>query len=1035
MTMEHRALSPQRSSVPADAQPDEPTTTTTTTPTATAVSTSTAPTCDHLTRSTSLLDGVDLESAQDAPNAPPSPPRNDPPSSAPAPARPATPPPAPSTTTAAAITFPPPSQQLSTPSTSALLTTPPAPLPASAPPVTRTLSSSATATSARIYGVCLVGFDHAIGPNIEFAWPPELERNDELNRNLPFLALPDGAHAREEDYSYFHLLVPSIHPRQTVFGISCNRQIPADELLNKGKDVTRSTVQKAIVVLASKVRSVLGPLPLFSPSFFPTDPGIPAGQPIFGALRDKLGVITRSFFAQRDFADKSILVDLYSSFELSDQARRAAREGERGGKGMGGGEWKGKGKGKGRAEEESTSLREFVYKFRFKTLMLLKLLMLQRRVMFFATSTPVELLCTFQYSLVALIPALLTNLEDAAAPELDERSGKLGKPSSLRTSERGSLVRYLGLPLNVFGNVRLGSPPSFLFLLLSPSPFSEKELTYEIENTQDSFFQPYLPLQQIDLLKTTSFLVGTTNSIFQQQRDCNIDVIVNIDNATLDILNPALTPLITLTAADRKWMDELVTTVEQSWDPRDPSRPQGQGFVGSEDFLRGKFEEYVCSLLACVKFGDFLANGARADMLLSAPGTSASFHFASFSLPSTLLPSHRPSSHDTRTNTCSLLPTTGWLSLVTELESYNPASFNEAFLRAFRRTKAFELWDRTTDEVIFDLVEPKHPMEGKTNPLEDVGIRLVHGLHDLHLQENLAPTREAITRGLSSGGESIWGAYRWAREEANRRTKEGPDDGGRAWVQGGLEGASKGAQSVVAGIAGGFLGAARKSGLFAPVRPAASEAAATEAARARAPSPTPSVSSATSNKSSSQLVTPTTSPSIPQGSFLRPLSTAVAAAPATPSSFSSSSMTSSAPPAPAAPPTSSLGGFFGGLRRSFIEGATPASSSASSSSSLPIPIPGLSWRNSTSSAPSPSASSSSSSASSFSASLPPQPPRTRQLTLERELRSTTGDAAITVRDLDEEAVAAARDLDKEWDERDRENGRDEARRKLEGAPA
>ncbi|GAA5960992.1 hypothetical protein JCM21900_001939, partial [Sporobolomyces salmonicolor] len=517
----------------------------------------------------------------------------------------------------------------------------------------------------------------------------------------------------------------------------------------------------------------------------------------------------------------------------------------------------------------------------------------------------------------------------------------------------------------------------------------------------DSFFQPYLPLQQIDLLKTTSFLVGTTNSIFQQQRDCNIDVIVNIDNATLDILNPALTPLITLTAADRKWMDELVTTVEQSWDPRDPSRPQGQGFVGSEDFLRGKFEEYVCSLLACVKFGDFLANGARADMLLSAP----------------------------------------------ELESYNPASFNEAFLRAFRRTKAFELWDRTTDEVIFDLVEPKHPMEGKTNPLEDVGIRLVYGLHDLHLQENLAPTREAITRGLSSGGESIWGAYRWAREEANRRTKEGPDDGGRAWVQGGLEGASKGAQSVVAGIAGGFLGAARKSGLFAPVRPAASEAAATEAARSRAPSPTPSFSSATSNKSSSQLVTPTTSPSVPQGSFLRPLSTAVAAAPATPSSFSSSSMTSSAPPAPAVPPTSSLGGFFGGLRRSFIEGATPTSSSASSSSSLPIPIPGLSWRNSTSSAPSPSASSSSSSASSFSASLPPQPPRTRQLTLERELRSTTGDAAITVRDLDEEAVAAARDLDKEWDERERErrrreadergreSGRDEARRKLEGAPA
>lgn len=45
---------------------------------------------------------------------------------------------------------------------------------------------------------------------------------------------------------------------------------------------------------------------------------------------------------------------------------------------------------------------------------------------------------------------------------------------------------------------------------------------------QDSFFQPYLPLQQIDLLKTRSYLVGTTNSIFQQQRDCHIDVLVNV---------------------------------------------------------------------------------------------------------------------------------------------------------------------------------------------------------------------------------------------------------------------------------------------------------------------------------------------------------------------------------------------------------------------------------------------------------------------------------------------------------------------------
>lgn len=71
----------------------------------------------------------------------------------------------------------------------------------------------------------------------------------------------------QEDYSYFHI-VPSPPETstdqasnsitQTVFGISCNRQIPASQLLVKGDQVTRSTVQKAVVILATK--PVFGPI-------------------------------------------------------------------------------------------------------------------------------------------------------------------------------------------------------------------------------------------------------------------------------------------------------------------------------------------------------------------------------------------------------------------------------------------------------------------------------------------------------------------------------------------------------------------------------------------------------------------------------------------------------------------------------------------------------------------------------------------------------------------------------------------------------
>jgi hypothetical protein len=75
----------------------------------------------------------------------------------------------------------------------------------------------------------------------------------------------------EEDYTYFTLR----HLDTTLFGISCTRQMLSSELHARPADVTRSTIQKAIVVLARK--------------------------PVFGPIREKLGVVTRAWFLQRDF--------------------------------------------------------------------------------------------------------------------------------------------------------------------------------------------------------------------------------------------------------------------------------------------------------------------------------------------------------------------------------------------------------------------------------------------------------------------------------------------------------------------------------------------------------------------------------------------------------------------------------------------------------------------------------------------------------------------------------------------------------------
>lgn len=60
----------------------------------------------------------------------------------------------------------------------------------------------------------------------------------------------------------------------SLFGISCTRQLDSSTLIDRPPEVTRSTVQKAVVVIAD------------SPVYF-------------GGLKEKLGMVTRAWFAQR----------------------------------------------------------------------------------------------------------------------------------------------------------------------------------------------------------------------------------------------------------------------------------------------------------------------------------------------------------------------------------------------------------------------------------------------------------------------------------------------------------------------------------------------------------------------------------------------------------------------------------------------------------------------------------------------------------------------------------------------------------------
>lgn len=308
---------------------------------------------------------------------------------------------------------------------------------------------------------------------------------------------------------------------------------------------------------------------------------------------------------------------------------------------------------------------------------------------------PVERLCKTQYSLVSLVPGLLPSLQDCAVPTFDTSSYQRQRVESLKMSDRKSLLAFMGLPLPLF--------------------------------SEGAFFQPYCPLQQLGLLDGTTWVIGTTNSIFKQQREFKADVVVDLEQTSLDFTDAQVQNSVALTASDRKWMGDLIQVVQSTWNEQDPTQPTQMQFEGSDDYIRLRFEEYIFGFLSTAKrAGNVIA---RDEATLSAP----------------------------------------------EQELYaTVAQFGTDFVAQFRTTKLFKAWDRLTDPALCDLIESKHPRAGKVSTMSDVALRLSAGIHDMRLEQNLGPTREAIGAALHAGGASLYKVTSTWRGDLARLTNSVP---------------------------------------------------------------------------------------------------------------------------------------------------------------------------------------------------------------------------------------------------------------------
>ncbi|KAM7390125.1 hypothetical protein PAMA_008339 [Pampus argenteus] len=481
--------------------------------------------------------------------------------------------------------------------------------------------------------IVVVGFHHKKGCQVEFSYPPLMpdEGHDsnvlpEEWKYLPFLALPDGAHNYQEDTVFFHL-PPLSDDMKCVYGVSCYRQIEAKALKVRQADVTRETVQKSVCVL-SRV-------------------------PLYGLLQAKLQLITHAYFEEKDFSQISILKELYD--HMNGSLRGSTLEGSQVYLGL--------------------SPRDLILHFRHKVLILFKLILLEKKVLFYVS--PVNRLVGTLMTVLSLFPGMIEHglVDSSHYRPKSSVSEDLSLAESVSGAEEFvsvSVADIANTALELEVEVEEGAQPTAESLssgdnnhlkppsrpspessesdweTLDPSVLEEggskdhdgREAASELPDafasepgtpitvqpqavsgqgaviqglvsgleedqyglplpvfTKGYLCLPYMALQQHHLLSDVAvrgFVAGATNILFRQQRHLS-DAIVEVEEARVQIHDPELRKILSLTTADLRFADYLVKHVTEN---RDDVFLDGTGWEGGDEWIRAQFTLYIHSLLS-----------------------------------------------------------------------------------------------------------------------------------------------------------------------------------------------------------------------------------------------------------------------------------------------------------------------------------------------------------------------------------------------------------------------------------------------------
>lgn len=226
--------------------------------------------------------------------------------------------------------------------------------------------------------IAVVSFNQKKGSIIEFTYPDKtelLEKNeasklffeslinnedkkcdtvekvfDNINNQLTYLCMPDGAHSLTSDSQFF--LIQNF--KKILFGISCYRQLQVTQAMKEDEqENTRECVQKAMCIIST--------------------------LPLFGQMASKLSITMLAYFNQDSLKNKQIIEDLYGNY--SNNYLSKIKVGE---------------------ILASFSLKRLISFTRDKIFSIIKLIMLEKKILVYSHIS--NNICSFIFSFLSLFP-------------------------------------------------------------------------------------------------------------------------------------------------------------------------------------------------------------------------------------------------------------------------------------------------------------------------------------------------------------------------------------------------------------------------------------------------------------------------------------------------------------------------------------------------------------------------------------------------------------------------------------------------------